>query len=578
MKKTKIVCTIGPACSREGTIRAMVEAGMNVARLNFSHGTHAMHAEVFHLLRRISAEMDAPLAILQDLCGPKIRVGEIPGEGIPIRAGDRIRLTGAPAPCSPEILSISYPQLADDLKPGEPVLIEDGLMRLCVEKVQGSEVLCQVQVGGLVKSHKGVNFPDSRLHVSAMTEKDREDALFGLKLGVDFIALSFVRRPEDLAELRQLLAAERRAVPVLAKIEMRDAIEHLEAILTAADGAMVARGDLGVESPLEQVPLVQKEIIRICNRMSKPVITATQMLDSMIRNPTPTRAEVSDVANAILDGTDAVMLSGETATGQYPVEAVSMMSRICRAAEVLLHSRPSPEYSFPRNVVNSISEATCRMSAELGAGGIVVLTDSGRTARLMSRYKPKAPILAVTRTAEARRRLALSWGVFPLLAGPEEADDFLTAGVTPLALRSGLVSTGDLVVITAGLPVSAKGSTNAIQVEVLGHVFLRGHGVGPAVRRTGRVFLAEGTGQALGRLEEGDVLVLKRLEAPLLSSETRPAALVTEEGGEGSFAESYCRRLEIPGILNVPDATRTLIHGGQIGLDSGRGILYRIEE
>lgn len=574
IKKTKIVCTIGPACDQDDTIRKMIAAGMDIARLNFSHGSHDSHRSTFQRIRRIATEMASPVGILQDLCGPKIRLGEIPGDGHVLQDGDLVKLTGEDLTPEAGLFHVSYPRLSLDLKPGEPILIDDGLIHLRVESIQGPVVHCRTLVGGTLKSNKGANFPESDLGISAISEKDLEDVRLGMELGVDFVALSFVRKAEDLLQLKRFMENEKKFIPIVAKIEKREAVANREAILTMADGAMVARGDLGIEAPIEEVPLIQKEIIKLCNRMSKPVITATQMLDSMIRNPIPTRAEVTDIANAILDGTDAVMLSGETASGKYPVEAVKMMDKICVATEQLMKKRARPEYNFHHNVVDSISESTCKIAEELNAHGIVVLTDSGRTARLVSRYKPDAPILAITYNQESQHRLKLSWGVFPLLVEATSDTDKMLENASKAALSSGIVKTGELVVITAGIPAMIKGSTNMIKVDVLGHVFRRGNGVGPILKATGKVCIVETAEQALASVDKDDILVTKRLDDSFLSIANRPAGIITEEGGEGSYGEFFCAKFQIPGILGVPEATTTFYPGQILTLETELGIIY----
>jgi pyruvate kinase len=574
MTKTKIVCTIGPACQDEETLMEMARAGMDVARLNFSHGDHESHRRTFGMIRRVAARFGSPIGILQDLCGPKIRLGEIPGDGFELKEGDVAALTGKEVQCTPARLHVSYERLAQDLLPGEPVLIDDGLVQLTVEKVEGDDVLCRVTTGGIVKSRKGVNMPVSALSISAITEKDRDDLKLGMELGVDFVALSFVRKAADIQELRRLQEEGDCSIPIIAKIEKQEALANLEEILTVADGAMVARGDLGIETPIERVPLIQKEIIRMCNRMAKPVITATQMLDSMMRNPIPTRAEVTDIANAILDGTDAVMLSGETASGKFPVLAVRTMDKICLSTESLLEKEWHRDYPSRRNVVDSISEATCRISGELDARGMIVLTDSGRTARQVSRYKPKAPILAVTYSDETVHRLKLSWGVFPLKAGQTPDTDKMLENATRAALESGIVKAGDLVVTTAGIPAMVKGSTNMIKVEVLGHVFLRGTGAGPKNSVTGKVCVASTAGEALNCLEKGDILVSRRLDDSFVEIARRPAGIITQEGGEGSYGEYFCQKYGIPGILGVPNAIQAFYSGQILTMEPERGIIY----
>lgn len=574
MTKTKIVCTIGPSCNSEASLRALIEAGMDVARLNFSHGTYDEHREVFNRIRKVSEDTGVPIAVLQDLCGPKIRLGEIPPDGFMLREGDIITLTGEKVECAPDRLYVSYPYLAHDLKPGEPVLIDDGLIQLYVEKIQDKDVLCKVMVGGIVHSHKGVNLPGSSLRISALSEKDYKDVEFGVKLGVDFIALSFVRKAEDITELKRFLEERKKFIPIIAKIEKQEAVNNLESILTVANGAMVARGDLGIEIPIEKVPLVQKQIIKMCNAMSKPVITATQMLDSMIRNPIPTRAEVTDIANAILDGTDAVMLSGETASGKYPVEAVKMMDRIASSTEGLMEKQPRPSYVSRHNVVDSVSEATCKIAEELQAKAIIVLTDSGRTARLVSKYKPDSPILAITYDQNTVHRLKLSWGVFPLKVEPTTDTDLMLQRAVDAALNSGIVSSGDLVVTTAGIPAMVKGSTNMIKVDVLGHVFLRGFGVGPKIKVTGKVIICKDAEDALKVAEPGDILVTKRLDDTFVPLSNRLSGIVTEEGSEGSYTDYYCNKFNIPGIIGVPNAASVFFHGQIITIDPEPGIIY----
>lgn len=573
MTRTKIVCTIGPACWDEETLRQLIEKGMDVARLNFSHGTHQSHKEVFDRIRMLSDEVGHPVAILQDLCGPKIRLGEIPQGPIKLEQGGTVALTGEEIPGTPERLHVSYPQLHEDLKPGEPVLIDDGLVQCQVESIEGSNVICRITAGGEVSSHKGVNLPHSKLRVSALTEKDIDDAKYGMELGVDFMALSFVRSPEDINHLKKIQENEGIFIPVIAKIEKREAVINLDAILTAADGAMVARGDLGVEIPIEEVPHVQKLIIKKCNRLSKPVITATQMMDSMIRNPLPTRAEATDIANAILDGTDAVMLSGETASGKYPVRAVETMDRIAAEAEKYTDGKPRVEYITRHDMVDSISMATCNIAEELNARAIVTLTDSGRTARLISRFKPKRPILAVTYCEETVRRVQLTWGVVPLKVESSMDTDKMFENARNAVLRSGYVQPGDLVVTSAGIPAMVKGSTNMIKVDVVGHVFLRGTGVGKKEKYTGKACVSATAEEAAKCLERGDVLITHRLDETFIDLANRIGGVVTEEGTAGSYGEFFCEKFQIPGILGVPGAMETFCNGRLAALDPERGIV-----
>lgn len=573
MTKTKIVCTIGPACQEEDILRKLIEKGMDVARLNFSHGTHESHAELFHRIRKLSKEMGQPVGILQDLCGPKIRLGDIP-QPVSIEKDQRIALTSEEIEGTEDRFHVSYPYLNEDLKPGEPVLIDDGLVQLEVIEIKGNDVICQVKVGGTLSSHKGVNLPHSSLRISALSEKDVKDALFGAELGVDFIALSFVRKAEDVLDLKNLLEKSKKFIPIIAKIEKKEAVDNLDSILTVANGAMVARGDLGIEVPIQFVPIIQKRVIRKCNMLSKPVITATQMLDSMIRNPIPTRAEVSDIANAILDGTDAVMLSGETASGKYPVESLETMDRIAQETEKILESRYDERIVQHYNVVDSISLATCRIAEELEAKAIVVLTDSGRTARLVSRYRPKRPIMAVTYNEETVNRLVLSWGVFPLLVESSSDTDKMLEIANKAVLKSGVVQPGDLVVTTAGIPAMVKGSTNMIKVDVLGHVFLRGTGVGKKAQVTAKACISADAETALKSVELGDILITGRLDDSFIPIANRVVGIVAEEGAIGSYGEYFCEKFDIPGILGVPGAMQAFFSGRIVTVDSERGIIY----
>lgn len=573
MTKTKIVCTIGPACDSEEILRQLIEKGMDIARLNFSHGTHESHREVFNRIRKLSKEMGVPVGILQDLCGPKIRLGDIPDGPIMLEKGRKIALTSEEVTADGNRFHVSYPHLSEDLKPGEPVLIDDGLVQLEVTEISGQDVICTVMVDGNVSSHKGVNLPGSKLRVSALSEKDIEDVQLGMELGVDFIALSFVRRPEDIYDLKKILESSKKFIHIIAKIEKREAVDNLDAILTAANGAMVARGDLGIEMPIEHVPHIQKTIIRKCNEMSKPVITATQMLDSMIRNPLPTRAEASDIANAILDGTDAVMLSGETASGKYPVLAVETMDKIAAETEKTFCPK-TKNYNGVHSVVNSISLSTCRIAEELDAKAILVLTDSGRTARLVSRYKPNMPIFAITYNEETMHRLMLSWGVFPLLVESTEDTDKMLDSANNAALASGIVKDGDLVVTTAGIPAMVKGSTNMIKVEVLGRVFHRGSGVGKKASITGKSCICANAEEALEKVEPDDILVTRRIDDSFIPIANRVKGIVAEEGAAGSYGEYFCEKFNIPGILGVPNITGAFYSGRIITLDTDRGIVY----
>jgi len=465
---TKIVATIGPASSSPAVMRQMLRAGMNVARLNFSHGKYEDHAQCIANLRAAAAELDLPLMLLQDLQGPKIRVGELPAAGLPLVEGREVTLVPLEqADGQPDTVGIDYPYIAEEATPGTPVLLDDGLLELQVARVQDNRVVCTVVKGGLLKSRKGVNFPTLDLRLPAMTEKDKRDLAFGVAQGVDWVSLSFVRRPEDVQALKQLLREQGADLPVIAKIEKPQAVQNLAAILAECDGVMVARGDLGVEMSPEKVPLIQKQIIHLCNQRGIPVITATQMLESMIHNPRPTRAEASDVANAIIDGTDAVMLSGESAVGQYPVAAVEMLARIATEVE------PAVKFTnYPANHsedVDAVAEALHAIDDTIKLQCIVVFTNSGYTARLVAAERPHTPIVAYTPHPHIYQRINLYWGVRPVITRwfTDNVMDVLKEMERDLLQRQ-YVTPGDKVLVISGIPFGQAKTTNFLKIHTIG--------------------------------------------------------------------------------------------------------------
>jgi pyruvate kinase len=468
--RTKIVATIGPASSSPEIIRQMILAGMNVARLNFSHGSYEDHGRTIALLRSISEELDTPLTLLQDLQGPKIRVGQLPTEGILLTEGESLTLVPiADFTGQPNTVGIDYPYVAEEAEPGTQVLLDDGLLELQVEKVIGNAVLAQVIEGGILKSHKGVNFPTLDLRLPSMTEKDKKDLDFGIAQGVDIVSLSFVRKAEDIRTLKNLLAEKGADIPVLAKLEKPQAIANLEPIVDECDAIMVARGDLGVEMKPEKVPLIQKQIIRMCNQKGIPVITATQMLDSMIHNPRPTRAEASDVANAIIDGTDAVMLSGESAVGEYPVEAVKMLARIARDVEPEIHFANYP----PRHQdeAAALCEALNAIDEILDLQCIVALTETGYSAKLAAAERPNVPVVALTPDLEVYHRLNLVWGVRPVLFEYSEKPlEELIEQMESCLLQRNFAAVGDKILILGGIPLRIARTTNFLKIHTIGKV------------------------------------------------------------------------------------------------------------
>ncbi len=468
-RKTKIVCTIGPASESPQIIEALIVAGMNVARLNFSHGTREDHLRKIVAIRHIAEKLKQPVAILQDLAGPKIRIGKMKEGGVELRRGEKFLLTNREIMGDEKEVSVSYSSLPREVKPGDKILLSDGTIELWVLKSDGQDIQCDVVVGGMLTSHNGINLPTRTILAKAFTEKDHEDLLFGLRNGIDLIGLSYVKEGSDIEEVKRFLKKESTAIPVIAKIERKEALEKIDEILLVSDGIMVARGDLGVETPIEKIPTVQKMLIRKANTLGKSVITATQMLRSMVDHTQPTRAEVTDVVNAIYDGTDAVMLSEETAIGRFPVEALQMMAKIAQSGEeqfpfdYFLKKESGRETDLPQ----AISHAASFLAEEVGAVAIVTPTESGSTARWVSRLRPRQPILALSRHLSTVRNLNLCWGVYPFLV-PEwkDTDDMLERSKR-IPKELGIASAGDKIVIIAGVPISIPGTTNLIKVEIV---------------------------------------------------------------------------------------------------------------
>ncbi len=469
VQRTRIVCTLGPASDSDAIVRAMIRSGMDVVRLNFSHGDHATHAARVERVRRLAREENTVIAIFADLQGPKIRVGKMHDGVVQLAQDATLTLTNRPVIGTKDLVSIDYPDLAQSVGAGSRILVDDGLIELQVVSVTGVDVVTRVVNGGGLKSNKGVNLPGVPLNLSALTAKDRADVAFAIEQGVDYVALSFVRRAADVSELKKLIESHGAKIPVIAKIEKPEAVAEIDAILQVSDAVMVARGDLGVEASPEQVPIFQKTIIHKANAAGKPVITATQMLESMIESPRPTRAEASDVANAILDGTDAVMLSGETAIGKYPVQAVQMMAHIGDAVEASLQFKSHTRtWDGVMTLTDAIGNATCEIAKQLSAKLIITATQSGFTARAISRQRPLTPIFAVTSSEQTQRRLALVWGIRSSVVSDQASFERVIEASVRAAEEEGLVARGDLVVITAGVPAGIAGRTNMIQVRVVG--------------------------------------------------------------------------------------------------------------
>ncbi len=573
-RRTKIVATIGPATESAERIRELVQAGATTFRLNFSHGDHSEHAARIATIRKVSSELGQHIGILQDLQGPKIRLGRFAEGPITLGKGDRFALTSRQVSCNQTIATVTYDKLAEEVTAGSRILLDDGRVEMKVEEIdQGEQTLhCSVTVGGILSNNKGVNFPDVQLSVRALTDKDRDDLAFGLQQGVDWVALSFVRNPSDMQEIRELIRSHGFSTPVVAKIEKFEAIDQIDTIMPLCDGVMVARGDLGVEMPAEEVPLLQKELIRRANSLGIPIITATQMLDSMASSPRPTRAEVSDVANAILDGTDAVMLSNETAVGDFPVEAVQTMATIAQRIEKD-YPRRSIDSHLPSTIPNAISSAVSTIASQLNASAILPLTKSGATAHNVSKFRPAAPILAITSEIEVARKLQLVWGVTPLLIPQQKS----TSGTFTVAMGTaqdmGLLKEGNLVIQTAGTLAGVSGSTDFVKVGIVSAVLARGTGIGSGTV-SGRVRLALSPGDS-SKIEQGEILVIQDTTAEDLDAIRHAAGVVTESPAERSHAAVIAQRLGIPIISGVPNATRDLRHGEVVTLQIRDGLVHR---
>ncbi len=574
LRRTKIVSTIGPATSSPEVMRALIEAGATTLRLNFSHGTHDDHQRNIRLIRQISFELNQPVGILQDLQGPKIRLGRFEEGFITLQRGDEFILTSRQLPGTQSISSVTYEPLADEVPAGATILLDDGRVEMQVERVKTDtrELHCRVVVGGKLSNSKGVNFPGVYLSIKALTDKDRKDLMFGLDQGVDWIALSFVRNPQDILEIKELISSAGKHVPVIAKIEKHEAIEQMESILSICDGVMVARGDLGVELPAEDVPILQKRLIKTANRLGIPVITATQMLDSMVSNPRPTRAEISDVANAILDGTDAVMLSNETAVGNYPVEAVATMARIAVRIEQDQAAVKTLEDMLSRSIPNAISQAVGRIAQQLNSAAIMTLTKTGATARNVSKFRPTTPILAVTPHVDVARQLQLVWGVKPLLVLDLSSTSQTFQAALNVAQEKQLLVEGDLVVMTAGTLQGVAGSTDLIKVEIVTAVLGRGTGIGQG-SVSGRARVAR-SGMEVGNFNPGEILVAPQTSADFVEAIRKASGIVTEDDSLTSHAAVIGLRLGVPVIVGVKNATEIIRDGTILTLDMQRGLVY----
>ncbi len=579
IRKTKIVSTIGPASESVEMLTKLIEAGMNVTRLNFSHGDFEEHGARIKNIRQAAQATGKTVAILLDTKGPEIRTGTLKGGEAQLEKGSAVYVSMDEMEGDAERFSITYPGLINDVHKGSKILLDDGLVELLVEEIlpEQNEIKTTVLNNGLLKNKKGVNVPNVSVNLPGITDKDAKDIEFGIEQDVDFIAASFVRRASDVLEIKELLEKrDATHIQIIPKIENQEGVDNIEEILEVSDGLMVARGDLGVEIPAEDVPLVQKELIRKCNKAGKPVITATQMLDSMQRNPRPTRAEASDVANAIFDGTDAIMLSGETAAGDYPEEAVRTMHNIARKTETGLNYKAilnERSKHSDMTITDGISQSVTHTAINLAVNAVITPTESGHTARMISKYRPFAPIVAITSSERVNRKLSLVWGVHAVM-GPHahSTDDMLDVAVDR-GLASGVVTRGDRVIITAGVPVGESGTTNLMKVHVIGDVLVKGQGVG---RKSayGRVIVAKDAEDAMNRVDDGDILVTYGTDRDMMPAIEKASGLITQEGGLTSHAAVVGLSLGIPVIVGVEGALSKITDGSDITMDSSRGDIY----
>ena len=576
MRKTKIICTVGPASCTPEIIGKMIDKGMNVARMNFSHGTHKNHAENLRIIREQRELRGLPVATMLDTKGPEVRLGLFENGKVTLEQGNEFELRCSEREGNEAGVSISFADLWKDVAVDTTILLDDGLIELKVKRIEAPSIFCDIINGGEISDRKGVNVPGVALSMEYMSERDRADILFGIKHDVDVIAASFVRSAADVMEVRALLTSNGgNNIKIIAKIENADGVKNIDEILHASDGIMVARGDMGVEIPFEELPSLQKKLIQKGYLCGKVVITATQMLESMISNPRPTRAEATDVANAIYDGTSAIMLSGETAAGKYPVRAVETMARIAVRTENDINYRKRFQNVSDidsGNVTNAISHATCTTAYDLGASAIITVTMSGRTARNISKFRPSIPIISCTNSEKTFRQLAMSWGVVPVMIPLEEDLDNLFDCAVMGAQSLGIVQNGDLVVITTGVPLGVDGTTNLLKVHIAGNVLVTGNGIGSHSVQ-GRLCVAKTEKEALQNFQDNDILVIGKTSNHLLTLLKRASGIVCEEDGPQSHAAIVGLTLDIPVLVSATNATNILKSGTNVLLDSQRGVV-----
>ena len=581
MRKTKIICTLGPSTDQEGVLRELVANGMNVARFNFSHGSHEEHLGRFEKLKAIREELGKPVAALLDTKGPEIRLKDFKNGTEMLEAGQTFTLTTREVEGTKEICSITYKDLPQDVQPGGTIMLDDGLIKLQIVTVNDTDIVCKVLNSGKIKNKKGVNVPGVHLSMPYMSQRDRDDIIFGAQQGFDFIAASFVRTAQDVYDIRNLLNEYDSDIRIIAKIENREGVNNIDSILAAADAVMVARGDLGVEIDFTELPGIQKNIIERSFSFGKPIVTATQMLDSMIVNPRPTRAETSDVANAIYDGTSAIMLSGETAAGAYPVDALKTMSAIAERTEQENHARfvPLTENTGKISVSDATAHAACLTAKDVNAAAIVTVSESGNTARLLSKYRPEQPIIACVMKEQVQRQLALSWGITPLMMSLAHSTDELIEMSTALAKENGYLHNGELAVVTAGVPVGVSGTTNMIKIHMVGNCLASGVGVGPENNdvASGKACVCRTMDEVRAKFKPGMVLVVPSTSNEMLSFVRDAAALVVEEPGMNSHAAIAGKALLKPTVVGAAGATSHIRDGLMVAVDCAHGSVQRLQ-
>ena len=589
MRKTKIICTLGPSTDQEGVLRELVANGMNVARFNFSHGDHEEQLGRLQMLQKLRKELKRPVAALLDTKGPEIRLRDFTDGKVELKDGQTFTLTTDEIMGDAKRVSITYKNLPEDVKPGDRILIDDGLIGMEVKEIKVTsgakadkdgnkpkDIICQVLNGGVISNRKGVNVPNVELSMPYISEKDYGDIVFAVEHDYDFIAASFVRTADDVLAIRKILAEKGgEDINIIAKIENMQGVNNIEEIIRVSDGIMIARGDMGVEIPLEDVPVIQKEIIKKARDAGKQVITATQMLDSMIKNPRPTRAEATDVANAIYDGTSAIMLSGETAAGLYPVEALKTMVKIAIRTEQDIDYKgrfEAGKYQVKGNITNAISHATCTTALDLNAAAIITVTKLGGTARMVSKYRPSCPIIGGSPNEYVCRQLNLSWGVIPVKLENQEKTDDLFDHAVDSAMKKGLLKQGDLTVITAGLPLGVPGTTNLIKVHIAGHILLKGHGVNK-MSATANLCVCKNAAELKTYFKAGDIIVVRETDNSMMEQLKEAGGIITEDGDQNSHAAIVGLTLDIPVIIGAEQATSILKNGSYVSMDSDKGVV-----